>query len=55
MEDNKKIRVIIADDHEMVRHGFVTMAEKLDFVKITGEAANGKQVIELLRNSRDCI
>lgn len=45
-----KIRIIIADDHEMVRKGFVAMAEKLDFVQVIGDAANGKQVIELLRN-----
>jgi DNA-binding NarL/FixJ family response regulator len=47
-----KIRVIIAEDHELVRQGFVAMLEKLDFAELVGEAANGKQVIELLRNGK---
>ena len=28
----------------MVRKGFVAMAEKLDFVQVIGDAANGRQV-----------
>lgn len=44
------IKLIIADDHELVRRGFVAMAEQLGFAEVIGEAANGQQVIELLRS-----
>jgi DNA-binding NarL/FixJ family response regulator len=50
MANADKIRVIIADDHEMVRKGFVSLLEKLDFAVLAGEASNGKQVLDLLRN-----
>lgn len=50
--DNKKIKIIIAEDHELVRQGFVAMLEKLDFAELAGEASNGKQVIELLRSGK---
>lgn len=49
---NDKIKIIIADDHELVRQGFVALVEKLDFVQLIGQAGNGKQVIELLRNGK---
>lgn len=47
-----KIKVIIAEDHELVRQGFIAMVEKLEFAELVGEAANGKQVIELLRSGK---
>lgn len=47
-----KIKIIIAEDHELVRQGFAAMLEKLDFAELVGEAGNGKQVIELLRSGK---
>jgi DNA-binding NarL/FixJ family response regulator len=46
----EKIKLIVADDHELVRQGFVALLEKLDFVQLIGEASNGRQVIDLLRH-----
>lgn len=45
-----KIKILLADDHQLVRKGFRALLEELDFVEIVGEAANGKEVISLLRN-----
>jgi DNA-binding NarL/FixJ family response regulator len=45
-----KIRLIVADDHRLVRKGFLALLEELEFVEMIGEAANGKEVISLLRN-----
>lgn len=51
MQTNRdQIKIIIAEDHELVRRGFVALLEKLEFIQLVGEAANGKQVLELLRN-----
>lgn len=44
------IKILLADDHQLVRKGFRALLEALDFVEIVGEAANGKEVISLLRN-----
>lgn len=45
-----KIKLLLADDHQLVRKGFRALLEELDFVEIVGEAANGREVIQLLRN-----
>ena len=47
----QKIRVIIADDHNLVRQGFKALLEELDFVELLGEASDGKQVLQLLRKT----
>lgn len=46
---DQKIRILLADDHQLVRKGFRALLEELDFVEVTGEAANGQEVIGLLR------
>ena len=45
-----KIKILLADDHQLVRKGFRALLEELDFVEIVGEAANGKEAVNLLRN-----
>lgn len=47
-----EIKLIVADDHELVRQGFIALLEKLDFIQVIGEASNGKQVIEILRSGK---
>ena len=47
-----KIKVIIADDHHLVRQGFKSLLEDLDFVDLIGEASDGKQVLHLLKNGK---
>ena len=46
----QKIKLLLADDHQLVRKGFRALLEDLEFVEIVGEAANGKEVISLLRS-----
>lgn len=45
------IRILLADDHQLVRKGFRSLLEELDFVEVAGEAANGKEVLAFLRNN----
>lgn len=45
-----KVKLLLADDHQLVRKGFRALLEELDFVEVVGEAANGKEAIALLRN-----
>ena len=45
-----EITVIVADDHELVRRGFMSMITAMEGIRCIGEASNGKQVLELLRS-----
>ncbi|SDZ00979.1 two-component system, NarL family, response regulator LiaR [Evansella caseinilytica] len=43
---NNKIRLLIVDDHEMVRMGLATFLSMEDDMEIVGEATNGREAIE---------
>jgi DNA-binding NarL/FixJ family response regulator len=43
------IRVILADDHTLVRAGIRALLEKLPAVKVIGEAGDGREVLNLVR------
>lgn len=45
------IRVILAEDHNIVRNGIRNLLEKEKDFKIVGEALNGQEVLDLLQNS----
>ena len=45
-----KIKLIIVDDHQLFREGFKSLLAEMDFVELIGEAADGKQALQLLRN-----
>jgi NarL family two-component system response regulator LiaR len=42
-----RIRVLIVDDHAMVRAGLVTFLEVSDDLELAGEASNGREAIDL--------
>jgi DNA-binding NarL/FixJ family response regulator len=46
MED--KLKIFIVDDHEFFRSGLKMVINKLKYAKVTGEAANGRDFLELL-------
>jgi DNA-binding NarL/FixJ family response regulator len=43
------IRVLIADDHQIVREGLRSMLEKELWIKVVGEAAEGRTTLRLAR------
>ncbi|MCM3570106.1 response regulator transcription factor [Neobacillus mesonae] len=45
-----KIRILIADDHHVVRRGLVFFLRTQPGLEIVGEAANGKEAVELSRS-----
>jgi NarL family two-component system response regulator LiaR len=47
-----KIRVLIVDDHGVVRQGLRTYLELLDDIKVVGGAANGVEAVALVRHQR---
>ena len=42
------IRIVLADDHELVRAGIRTLCESLDGVTVVAEAADGNQALKLV-------
>jgi two-component system, NarL family, response regulator LiaR len=46
------IRVLIADDHEMVRSGLTTLLSVHDDLELVGEAANGAEAVALTAHTR---
>ncbi|MBI4788437.1 MAG: response regulator transcription factor [Chloroflexi bacterium] len=41
------IRVLIADDHQLVRKGLVTLLSKVEGIQVVGEASNGLRAVEM--------
>ncbi len=44
------IRVVIADDHNLVRQGIRALLEKEDYIQVIGEAATGHEAISLVES-----
>lgn len=45
----KPIQVLVADDHALVRAGIRALLERIDRVKVVGEAGDGLQALELIK------
>ena len=41
------IRVLVVDDHRLVRAGLVTLLEPSSGIEVVGEAADGQQALDL--------
>ncbi len=46
------IRVLVADDHPVVRHGLCTMLEIEDDIVVVGRAADGEEAVQQARETR---
>lgn len=46
------IRVLVADDHHLVRQGICALLDKSSDIEVIGEAADGQEAIELTRRLR---
>lgn len=52
MASGKKVRVLMADDHTMFREGVRLLLETRGGFEVVGEAATGKEAVELARSLR---
>ena len=44
----KKIKVLLVDDHSLVRRGFRRMLEDEPDMEVVGEAGDGKEAVKLI-------
>lgn len=51
-EQMQVIRVLIADDQDLVRNGFRLILSSYEHISVVGEARNGKEATELVRQHR---
>ena len=47
-----KYKILLADDHEMIREGFKMILKRNKMYEVVGEALNGLEAIELYKSSR---
>ena len=52
MTDSKPIRVMIVDDHDMVRRGLVAFLRVKADLELVGEASNGREAVDLCEQVR---
>ena len=45
-----KLRIVIADDHTLVRAGLVTLMARMPDVEVAGEAADGRAALKLVKD-----
>jgi len=51
----KRIRVLLAEDHQVVREGFRSLLEHEPDMEVVGEAATGRQAVQLTRKLRPAV
>jgi len=49
IEARSKIRVLVADDHALMRRGLGQVIEETSEMTVTGEAADGREALDLIR------
>lgn len=48
----KPIRVVIAEDHQLVRAGFLHLLTGMNYVEVVGEAKNGQEACEIVAKEK---
>ncbi|MCW3029519.1 MAG: DNA-binding response regulator [Solirubrobacterales bacterium] len=52
MTDSSKLRVLVADDHALVRHGFRSILAGEDDIEVIEEASHGREAIAIATRER---
>lgn len=45
----EKIRIVVTDDHELVRKGFISLLNDQVDMRVVGDVGNGKELLDLLK------
>jgi PAS domain S-box-containing protein len=46
-KEERRLRVLLADDHEIVREGLLSLLSEAYGIQVVGEAANGREAVDL--------
>ena len=50
--ENEQIRVLVVDDHPLLREGIAAVLEAQSDIALVGEATNGREALQLFRSLR---
>ncbi|MGV3642022.1 MAG: response regulator [Adhaeribacter sp.] len=50
-KENKPIRLILVDDHTIIRDGIKALLKDKEDIQVVGEASNGKELLSLVANT----
>jgi DNA-binding NarL/FixJ family response regulator len=50
-----RVRILLADDHALVRKGFCALLAAIPDFEVVGEAANGREALQLIRALAPCV
>jgi len=48
MDVERSIRIVITDDHKLIREGLKSLLDRDNELKVVGEASNGRELLDLL-------
>src|ERR1700719_4958412 len=48
----KKTRIMLADDHQLVRAGFRALLKRVQAVEVVAEASDGREALDLFKKHR---
>ena len=51
ISEQKMYRILLADDHVLIRHGIKNIIKKNEQLVVAGEVSNGKQLMSVLEDS----
>ncbi len=51
-EDSGRLRVLLADDHKIVRQGLASLLDEMPGIEVVGEASNGREAVDLASRLR---
>ncbi len=52
IEQDEHIRVVIAEDHQVLIDGIESFFEQISFIELVGTAFNGEELIKVVRNTK---
>jgi CheY-like chemotaxis protein len=50
--DNRVVRVLVADDHELFREGLISLLAQEPYLQIVGQARDGQEAVDMVRQLR---
>ncbi|MFP4431935.1 MAG: PAS domain-containing protein [Spirochaetaceae bacterium] len=50
--DTEKIRLVIAEDHRIIRQGLVSVVSEQPDIVVVGEASNGREAVDIFQRTR---
>ena len=52
MSGSSSLRVLVADDHALIRHGFRSILDSENGIEVIEEAANGQEAVAIATNEQ---